>query len=150
MKSYVHLTEHDIENMLWMAQKRGACQRACNRIQKLLEKGGVSDILASPECPLWAVWYVVNVLKRRWLEAEAIIWKDARFTYWYVEQVIEGPYPRAEAVILTDVYAAYDYARYILKARWPKAEELFRKDWWFALEYAEHFGFEWPKEGATS
>ena len=54
--------------------------------------------------------YAADILKGRWLEAEALLAQKKEQALDYVEKVLRAPWPEAEPVLLSDPYTAASYA----------------------------------------
>jgi len=117
--------------------------------------------------PYTAYEYAVNILKRRWPEAEEVIKTDAKAAFLYAKRFRPNSrkgWPEAEEVIMTgdpkDVYtyaqtfkpngwpeaepyiaknaeSAFWYAAVFKRGRWPEAEEILKTDAHFAYLYAK-------------
>jgi len=61
-------------------------------------------------------------LEKRIPELEAIISKNARYSFYYAQHVIKDRFILAEPVISKDVEFSYYYAYYIIKGRWELGE----------------------------
>jgi len=95
--------------------------------------------------------YAINVMKKRWPEAEPYIMKDPQRAYYYAFLVMGKRWPEAEAVILQDPHWAVSYAITVIdannmKKRWPEAEAVILQDPEAANEYAIHIlKKRWPE-----
>jgi len=67
-------------------------------------------------------FYIIDVVKERWPEAEEFI-KDSDWAYEYANSVIKDRWPEAEPYILKNARITYLYARNVIKGRWPEAEK---------------------------
>jgi len=67
------------------------------------------------QCAIWASFYVHNVIKGRWPEAEPVIMKNAKMAYWYAKHIIKGRWPEAEPFIKSDVQYWRKYRGFIPK-----------------------------------
>ena len=85
-------------------------------------------------------YYALDDTRKRWLEAEPYIKKDARWAHLYARHIIKGGWPEAEPYIMKDSYSAFCYARDIIKGRWPEAEPYIKKDPDWAHCYSDYFG----------
>jgi hypothetical protein len=74
-------------------------------------------------------------LGRRFPEGEAVIAKDAKWSYWYAREIIKGRFPEGEAAIAKHAGASFEYA-YYLKKRFPMGESEIAKDAYYAYHYA--------------
>ena len=71
---------------------------------------------------------------RRVAEAKAL--KNSVTVYFYIANVIKGRWPEAEAMIAAHPSAAYYYAKDVIKGRWPEAEPTIACDSKWAATYA--------------
>lgn len=73
-----------------------------------------------------AASYAVNVIKRRWPEAEPYILNDIYWAYYYGLNIVKERWPELEKELLRDTnrFRSYiiGYAAEIIKDRWPQAE----------------------------
>jgi hypothetical protein len=66
-----------------------------------------------------AVWYAANILKGRWIEAENIIKRSARWSVTYARDVIGGRWEDAEKTIMKDPKYLADYGVEVIKGQLP-------------------------------
>jgi hypothetical protein len=62
--------------------------------------------------------------KKRLPEVEAILLKDASFSYLYANNIIKGRWEEAEATIATDAQITYNYVICIIKGRWEEGKAI--------------------------
>jgi len=65
--------------------------------------------------------------------------KTMGYLYWYVIDVIKGRWKEAEPVILTHPWSAYLYARNVIKGRWEEAESIISTESGYKECYEDHF-----------
>lgn len=96
--------------------------------------------------PKGASNYAINVMKRRWPEAEPIIMKDPKNAIRYAFLLMRGNrWPELEKLIIHDPELIMDYAKNHLMNRWVEAEPNLLKDPHTALKYVSRFGLIWPE-----
>jgi len=88
--------------------------------------------------PHLAVKYTIDVIKRRWPEAEPYIMNDADIAFAYARDVIKGRWYEAEPYIMKDKFASIQYAIDVVKERWFDAEPYIKKSK-YSDEYLEYF-----------
>lgn len=66
-----------------------------------------------------AVWYASNVLKSRWIEAEDLIKRSAKWSVVYAKDVIKGRWEDAEKTILKDPKYLAEYGVDVVKDQLP-------------------------------
>ena len=121
----------DIKSFADIAHSHGACNRELDIINGL---NNIEDVLNHPNAPYWAYWYVSNVIKGRWDEAEPVICTSAEYAYWYATNVVNARWAEAEAVIMTSPEWAYYYAMHVINGRWVEAEAVISTSpKWFCL-----------------
>jgi len=126
-------SKYNLSEMIDQAKKAHACG---GDIEKLSKYSSIEEALKSKRASYWCCWYVVNILKSRWEEAEAIIMKDSWSSYAYASQVLKGRWKEAEPIIMKNAEYSYWYAKNILKGRWKEAESVIMKESWLAYLYA--------------
>ena len=108
----------------------------CFYLTVLCRDLGQYDSLDTKNDCAWAAYrYAGDVLKGRWLEAEAMISSDAQFAYFYAKVVIKGRWPEAEAVIASDAHWILRYTEFVIKGRWPEAEAVIATDSFYWNRY---------------
>lgn len=96
--------------------------------------------------PKGASNYAINVMKRRWPEAEPTIMKDPKSAIRYAFLLMGGNrWPELEKLIIHDPELILDYAKNNLMNRWVEAEPYLLKDPHTASKYASRFNIiKWP------
>lgn len=92
-------------------------------ILKMVSDGRNKDfetkLLNSTHSQKKAVWYAANVLKSRWIEAEEIIKRSAKWSVAYARDVIKGRWEEAEKTIAKDPKYLADYGVEVIKDQLP-------------------------------
>ena len=100
-----------------------------------------------PTNAISAMNYAINVMKKRWPEAEPYIMKDPKSANEYTTHVLKKRWPEAEPYIMKDPTSAADYAFHFFRQDgWPEAEPYIMKDPTSAADYAIHvLKKRWPE-----
>lgn len=84
-------------------------------IKRIVEQYIITD-------PHYACYYALQVLKTRWLEAEAVIMTNPQAAFMYVNDILKERWLEAEAVIMTDPEYADYYLKMFPEARTPSKD----------------------------
>ena len=94
-----------------LAEEQGACNDDMAVIRSM---SGWEEFWAHPHAPYWSCWYVKDVIKGRWPDAENVIMKDPVFAFWYASN-IKGRWPEAEEVIRSDRLSWCLYSYFLIR-----------------------------------
>ena len=83
----------------------------------------------------YAYYYAENIIKGRWIEAEAAISKTICPSYKYAKNILKRRFIEAESTLCKDGYYAYNYAVDIIKDRWVEAEDVIKEEKCHARPY---------------
>jgi hypothetical protein len=90
--------------------------------------------------PKAAYFYALNILKRRWPEAEPYIMKDPEAAVPYANILItQRKWPEAEPYIIKNPEWASLYAIYVLNHRWKEAEPIMKQNPIYWQNYKNRF-----------
>ena len=86
-----------------------------------------------------SVYYALGVIKGRWLPGEKAILTDVRSSYLYARNIFGDRWVEAEPIIMTDIKAVLCYSFYVIHRRWLEAEALIYGNKDYLNQYLEHF-----------